>query len=152
MVNGASLDTLNDAEARLAEIEHDPERQFTSWSWLPVVQSLRALCGINQLAAIILVAELGDLLRFEALPASMAYLVLTPSEHSSGKRRHIGGITETGNSAARRVLIKGAWKYRYPPRVTYHLLQKAREASDYTRELADFICDIARHELAQLDG
>ena len=181
----ASLDTLADLEARLAEIEHDLERQLASWSWQPVVQSLRALRGIDQLAALTLVAELGDVRRFDTPPALMAYLGLTPSEHSSGSRRQLGGITKTGNSAARRILIEGAWTYRYPPRLTHHLQQKGREASDYARarawdaqkrlcdrytrliqngknaksvvtaiarELAGFIWDIARHELAQLDG
>lgn len=132
----ASLDTLDDAEARLTEIEHDLERQLASWSWQPVVQSLRALRGINQLAAITLVAELGDVRRFDSPPALMAYLGLTPSEHSSGSRRHLGGITKTGNSAARRILIEGAWTYRYPPRLTHHLQQKGREASDYARTRA----------------
>jgi transposase len=45
-------------------------------------------------------------------------LGLVPSEHSSGERRRQGSITKTGNSHARRVLVEGAWAYRYPAKVS----------------------------------
>jgi transposase len=51
----------------------------------------------------------------------MSYLGLTPSEHTTGERRRQGAITKTGNSHARRVLIEGAWAYRYPAKVSRHL-------------------------------
>jgi transposase len=51
----------------------------------------------------------------------MSYLGLVPSEHSSGERRRQGAITKTGNSHARRVLVEGAWAYRYPAKVSRHL-------------------------------
>jgi len=51
----------------------------------------------------------------------MSYLGLTPSEHSSGERRRQGAITKTGNTHARRVLVEGAWAYRYPAKVSRHL-------------------------------
>ena len=51
----------------------------------------------------------------------MSYLGLGPSEHSSGERRRQGSITKTGNGHARRVLVEGAWAYRYPAKVSCHL-------------------------------
>jgi transposase len=51
----------------------------------------------------------------------MSYLGLIPSEHTTGERRHQGGITKTGNSHACRALIEGAWAYRYPAKVSRHL-------------------------------
>jgi Transposase and inactivated derivatives len=51
----------------------------------------------------------------------MSYLGLTPSEYSSGERRRLGAITKAGNTHARRVLIEGAWAYRYPAKVSRHL-------------------------------
>ena len=51
----------------------------------------------------------------------MSYLGLIPSEYSSGDRRRQGGITKAGNTHARRVLIEGAWAYRYPAKVSRHL-------------------------------
>ena len=39
----------------------------------------------------------------------------------SGERRRQGAITKTGNAHARRVLVEGAWAYRYPAKVSRHL-------------------------------
>ena len=68
--------------------------------------------------AVTLAAELGDITRFSNPKQLMAYLGLTPSEYSSGSSRHLGGISKTGNSHARRVLVEGAWAYRYPAKVS----------------------------------
>jgi hypothetical protein len=45
----------------------------------------------------------------------MAYVGLVPSEHSSGAKRGLGGITKTGNAHLRRVLVESAWQYRHHP-------------------------------------
>ena len=54
------------------------------WSMGPVVDSLVALRGIDKIAAMVLLAELDDISRFESPTQLMAYLGLVPSEHSSG--------------------------------------------------------------------
>src|SRR5207244_11328155 len=59
--------------------------------------------------------------RFDTPRKLMSYLGLTPSEYSSGGRRRQGGITKAGNGHARRVLVEGAWAYRYPAKVSRHL-------------------------------
>ena len=43
----------------------------------------------------------------------MSYLGLTPSEHSSGESKRQGGITKTGNTYARRLLVEVSWHYRH---------------------------------------
>lgn len=66
----------------------------------------------------------------------MSDLGLVPSEHSRGERRRQGSITKTGNSHARRVLVEGAWAYRYPAKVSRHLqlrLEKGPKASQAIR-------------------
>ena len=50
--------------------------------------------------------------------AWLAFLGLVPSERSTGDTIRRGGLTLTGNGRARRVLVEGAWSYRYPARVT----------------------------------
>jgi transposase len=87
----------------------------------PVVEAIQALRGIELTGAIILVAELGDLARFDTPRKLMSYVGLTPSEYSSGERRRQGSITKGGNSHARRALVEGAWAYRYPAKVSRHL-------------------------------
>jgi hypothetical protein len=59
------------------------------------VDSLVALRGIDKIAAMVLLAELGDISRFASPRQLMAYLGLVPSEHSSGGRRRQGAITRT---------------------------------------------------------
>jgi transposase len=71
--------------------------------------------------AVTLVAAMGDLTRFESPRALMKFLGLIPSEHSSGAQRRQGAITKAGTTQARRVLVAGAWAYRYPAQVSRHL-------------------------------
>jgi transposase len=97
------IDRLDDA---LAEI-------VPSWTMAPVVAALQALRGIAFLTATILVAEVGDLRRFDHPRQLMAFVGLVPSEHSTGETRHRGGITKAGNMHARKALIEAAWTYRH---------------------------------------
>ena len=50
----------------------------------PVVQALMTLRGIDFVAAVTLVTELGDLNRFAHPRELMSYLGLVPSEYTSG--------------------------------------------------------------------
>jgi transposase len=68
-----------------------------------------------------LVAEMGDLTRFESPRALMKFMGLIPSEYSSGDQRRQGAITKAGNTPARRVLVEGAWASRSPVKVSRHL-------------------------------
>lgn len=95
-----------------------------------------ALRGICLLAAVTVVAELGDLARFAGAPQLMAYLGLVPSEHSSGKRERRGAITKTGNSHVRRVLVEAAWTYRHPARKTAILQRRAERTTPEVQQIA----------------
>ena len=77
--------------------------------------------GVAFVAAVTVVAEVGDFTRFANPRQLMAYLGLTPSEHSSGTTVRRGGITKAGNALARRALIEGAWTYRMQARVSRKL-------------------------------
>ena len=86
-----------------------------------MVDALQALRGVQCTVAVTMVAEIGDLTRFEHPSELMKCLGLVPSEYSSGQRRQQGGMTKTGNTHARRVLVEGAWAYRYPAKVSRQL-------------------------------
>jgi len=77
---------------------------------------LRCLRGIDTLTAMVLICEIGDVLRFASPRQLMGYLGLTVSETSSGGTERRGGITKTGNGRARRIVVEAAWHYRHPPR------------------------------------
>jgi transposase len=130
------IDAVKAASQRVADITAQMERVLPQWSLAPVVDSLVALRGIDKLAAMVLLAELGDISRFDSPKQLMAYLGLVPSEHSSGGRRRQGAITKTGNSHARRMLVESAWSYRFPARQTAHLKRKAANASDEAKVIA----------------
>src|SRR3989441_1683591 len=112
---------VSDQTERLQRLEAELPALVQSWRWAPVVDAIQALRGVQVIAAVTLIAELGDLTRFDQPRQLMSYLGLTPSEHTSGERRRQGSITKTGNSHARRVLVEGAWAYRYPAKVSRHL-------------------------------
>jgi transposase len=106
---------------RLQRLVQELQEQVKSWRLQPVVEALEALRGVQFTVAVPLVAELGDLTRFENPRQVMKYLGLIPSEYSSGERRRQGAITKAGNTHARRALVEGAWAYRYPAKVSRHL-------------------------------
>jgi transposase len=107
--------------ARLERLEQELQEQTKTWRLLPMVEALQALRGVQFTVAVTIVAELGDLTRFDHPRQLMSYVGLIPSEYSSGERRHQSSITKAGNSHARRVLIEAAWAYRYPAKVSRHL-------------------------------
>jgi transposase len=112
---------VSEHQERLQRLEAELRDQVEVWHLAPVVQALQAMRGVQFTVAVTLMAELGDLSRFENPRHLMSSLGLTPSEYSSGERRRQGGITKAGNTFARRALIEGAWAYRYPAKVSRHL-------------------------------
>jgi transposase len=84
------------------------------------VARLCSLRGVQVLTAMVVLAELFDLRRFEHPRQLMAFLGLVPSEYSSGGKQQRGGITKTGNAHVRRVLVEAAWAYRHKPSITAH--------------------------------
>jgi transposase len=112
---------VSEHRARLQRLEQELHDHVKAWRVYPVVEALQALRGVQCTVAVTLVAELGDLTRFESPRELMKFMGLIPSEYSSGEQRRQGSITKTGNSHARRVLVEGAWAYRYPAKVSRHL-------------------------------
>ena len=112
------------------------EGSIAGWRFEPVVLALQALRGIAAVSAIGLVAEIGDLRRFEHPRKLMGYLGLVPSEHSSGQRVSRGAITRTGNAHARRLLTEAAWNYRFKPRIGRDAHLRQEKLDQAIRDLA----------------
>ncbi|MBD3587365.1 IS110 family transposase [Salinimonas sp. HHU 13199] len=112
------LQTINERTRRLERLGNELTHHVHQWRYYPVVKAIQAMRGVRLLVAVGVVAELGDLQRFDHPRKLMAYLGLVPSEHSSGGKRHLGAITKCGNGRARRLLIEGAHSYRYPANVS----------------------------------
>lgn len=127
---------VSEAHARVQRLSESLAQELERWRMRPLVQALMTLRGVDQLVATTLVAELGELRRFAHPRELMGYLGLVPSEHTSGERRRLGGITKTGNSHARRVLIEAAWNYRFPPRITLPLQKRQEQQPAEIRAIA----------------
>jgi transposase len=111
------VDAIDDAAARLIRLEEQIAALLPQWSMAPVVEAIQAMRGVSFISSVTIVAETGDLRRFDRPRQLMSYLGLVPSEYSSGSRTLRGGITKAGSRHARRVLIEGAWTYRTNARV-----------------------------------
>jgi transposase len=129
------IEATKAASRRVADMMDQMLRVLPQWRLAPVVDALTALRGIDKLSAMTLLAELGDISRFQSPKQLMAYLGLVPGEHSSGGRRRQGAITLTGNAHARRTLVESAWSYRFAARQTAHLKRKAAAASDESKAI-----------------
>jgi transposase len=121
---------------RLGRLEQELQDCVQTWRLRPVVDALQALRGVQFTVAVTIVAELGDLTRFDKPSQLMSYLGLTPSEYSTGDHRHQGAITKTGNAHARRALIEGAWAYRYPAKVSRHLQLRLEKVPKAIQEIS----------------
>ena len=92
-------DTIDETERRVERLT-DQLRQLTpAWRWAPVVDALQALRGVSFVTAVGLVAEVGDIRRFDHPRQLMAFLGLVPSEYSSGPERPTRRDHQGGQSA-----------------------------------------------------
>jgi transposase len=104
------------AKERLERADDAIIEFLPTWSLAPVVGALQALRGIGLISAVIIMAEIGDLCRFDNPRQLMGYLGLVPGERSTGESVRRLGITKAGNGRVRRALIESAWTYRHLPR------------------------------------
>jgi transposase len=119
-----SVRAVDEQVDRLQRIDAELQELAPRWGRYPVVQALQALRGVQWVVALTVVAELGDLTRFDNPRQLAAFVGLVPSEYSSGSSRRQGGITKAGNGRARRVLVEAAWAYRHPAKVSLHIQQR----------------------------
>lgn len=124
------------ADERVERLTKALQGSIAGWRFESVVDALQALRGVAAITAIGLVAEIGDLNRFEHPRKLMGYLGLVPSESSSGERTSRGGITKTGNGHARRLLVEAAWNYRFKARVGKEINARQEGLSETVRTMA----------------
>ena len=132
----------------MAEVEHARERisrleraldeaiEVTPAAMRAVIDALQALRGIAKLAAATIVAEVGQLSRFDRARQLMGYSGAVASEHSSGSRVRRGAITKTGNGHLRHIVVEAAWSYRHQPRIGPTLRQRQVGQSEAVKAIA----------------
>lgn len=75
--------------------------------WKPYVDALKRLKGVDTCGAFLAAAEFGDFSRFESGRKVSCWLGTVPKNNSSGDKEKHGGITKSGNSHLRRILVEG---------------------------------------------
>jgi transposase len=116
------------ATARRARLDEKIAALAEGSEFTPVMRRLACLRGVSTLTGFALAVEIGDWERFTGSSIG-AYLGLVPSEHSSGQSRAQGGITKTGNTHVRRLLVEAAWHHRTAYRGPGVTLQRRWDAA-----------------------
>lgn len=129
----AAIDSGIERAGRLAE---KMKALLPGWEWGPAVRALMACKGFQEVAAMTVIAELGDLRRFGHPRKLMAFLGLVPGEYSSGSKRRQDSITKCGNSHARWMLVECSQHYRRAPKVNAPLSKRQQGQPREVKELS----------------
>jgi transposase len=132
------LHEVEHAEDRIARLERaiDDSIETMPEKMRAVVDALQSLRGIAKISSVTIVAELGEVSRFNTPRQLMGYSGAVSSEHSSGERIRRGGITKTGNAHLRRIVVEAAWAYRYRPCISASLKARQKTASQEVKDIA----------------
>ncbi len=135
------VDYLHEVEHAADRIERLERSIDTAIATLPekiraVIEALQSLRGIAKISAVSIMAEVGELSRFESVRQLMGYSGAVSREHSSGERIRRGAISKTGNAHLRRIVIEAAWAYRHHPGLGATLLARQRDLSEEVKTIA----------------
>jgi transposase len=101
-----------------------------------VIEGLQSMRGVGEITAVTIVSEVGQLSRFATPRQLMGYSGAVASEESSGERVRQGGITKTGNSHLRRVVVEAAWAYRHAPAIGSTLRKRQEKVGAEVLEIS----------------
>jgi len=87
-----SIAAIDASENRIERLVTKMKQLLETWEKKPIVQALMACRGFQEVAAMTLISELGDLRRFDHPRKLMAFIGLVPSEASSGGKKRQGAI------------------------------------------------------------
>jgi transposase len=122
---------------RVEKLEGEIERVAQTPAYQETVGWLRCFRGIDTVTAMTILTELFCFERFREPKQLMAFLGMTPGEHSSGGSQRKGPITKTGNGRVRRILIEAAWHQRHWVRVGKALKQRRQGQPAWVIAAAD---------------
>ena len=130
------LQAIDSGMERVQRLAERMKELLEDWEWEPVVRALMACKGFQEVAAMTLISELGDLRRFDHPRKLMAFLGLVPGEYSSGGKRRQNSITKCGNSHARWMLVECSQHYRKAPKIGPALSRRQEGQSKEVKQLS----------------
>ncbi len=128
---------VEQAERRLRAMDSEIEKAAQLPLYREHVAWLRCFRGIDTTIAMIFVAELHGVERFDSPRALAAYLGLVPSLYASGDSARRGKITKTGNGHIRRALVQASWQYRHHAGVGAKLRERQKGQPERVLTIAD---------------
>lgn len=96
---------LLEVEGRLKELDTQVKAHAQSDAG---ARSIQAVEGIGVVSASAVVSSVGDARQFKSGREFAAWLGIVPSQHSTGGKARLGGISKRGDSRLRTLLIHGA--------------------------------------------
>jgi transposase len=130
------IHAVEQVEEQIKRFDSAIEEAATCITDQKLFKALQALKGVGLLTAAVLIAEIGDITRFENAKQLMAYLGVIPSEHSSGPNKRQGRITKTGNAHLRYMVVENSWHYRRKPYISQDLKKRQEGLSKEVKEIA----------------
>ena len=130
------ISQIDQLGARIERLEGHMELMCAEWVQKPVVEAIMTLRGFKIIAAMTVVSEIGDFVRFTHPKQLMSYLGLTPGEHTTGGKRKQGSITKCGNSHLRWMLVECATHYKTEPRVSSALSTRQEGQPRWLKEIS----------------
>ena len=132
------LDEVEHCSLRIARLDEALDRAIESapQAIKDVIEALQSLRGIAKVAAVTIVAEVGQLSRFSTARQLMGYSGTVASEYSSGEKTRRGGITKTGNAHLRRIVVEAAWAQRHSPIISRALKIRQEHLPPEVQEIA----------------
>ena len=110
----AAYRAVEETSERLKDLSTQVEELAQNPAYKTPVSYLRCFKGINTLAAVTLMVEVQEFRRFHKASSFMEFTGLTSSGYSSGGKKRQGGISKSGNTHLRRILVECSWSQRYP--------------------------------------
>lgn len=127
---------IEQLEERISRLETHMELLYAEWTHKPIVDAVMALKGFQLIAAMMVVSEVGDFVRFTHPKQLMGYLGLTPSEYTSAGKQRQNGITKCGNAHLRWIMVETATHYRNTPKVSALLTIRQQDQPRWVKEIS----------------
>lgn len=140
------LQVLDQAAPLIDQVETALKLQSTAEPWVSQVPYLIQQTGIGLTTAMVILAAIGDISRFEHPSQLVGYAGLGARVHDSGETHNTGGITKQGRRELRAAMVEAAWVA-----VSHNAYWKAKFAR-YARRIGDAkaIVAIARQMLVSV--
>jgi transposase len=104
------LAILEEMDKHKAEVDAELGRQCLGERWGPLAVRLLQLPGFGVILAMIVLAAIGDISRFESSKKLVGYSGLGAGVHDSGKEHIEKRITKSGRKELRWALVEAAWR------------------------------------------